>query len=178
MEDSISQKYSTRYWTGQADHLITENHPSGFEINQLLRAEINKIWSFITKQKAHHNRSVSLDDIREAYYKKSKYELSFNEYLQLYIREAKHLEYRTIQVYKSFQNHINKFKPSLQWLDITPTFIDAFNRYLQNDLRLRGASRKKYFDKFRVTYSEGCKQLQIDFGYIILVGHFSIVESQ
>lgn len=168
MEDCIPQKFWSRYWTDQVDHWIAEKHPSSFEINHLLRIEVNKIWSFITKQKAHHNRSVSLDDIREAYYKKSKYELSFNEYLQQYIRKnPEQRRYRTIQVYKSFQNHINEFKPYLPWSELTPILIDNFNRYLQNDKNLKGAARKKYFDKFKVIYRDGCKHLQMDFNHLL-----------
>lgn len=139
-------KITLRYWNGQINDWVRENHPSGFEINQLLRKQIDGIYNFILKQKLR-DRSVSMEDIIEFYHGTSKYDLSFNDYLERYIREARHLEYRTIQVYKSFQNHINEFNPSLQWLDLTPAIIGNFNRYLQNDKNLRGAARKKYFDK-------------------------------
>lgn len=161
MEDAIPQKFSTRYWTGQTNNWIAEFHPSGFEINKLLRDEINKIWSFITKQKANHNRSVTLAEIKEAYYSKSKFDLTFNEYAVRYIRRnPKKLAYRTIQVYKTFLKHLNEFNPKTNWSDLTPALIDQFNTSLLNK-NLKGAARKKYFDKFEVVYKDGCKQLQI-----------------
>ena len=86
---------------------------------------------------------------------------SFNEFVKNYIininvKKQSHEKkaFRTIQAYNSFATKLDEFNPRILFDEINPHLVYRFNEYLSSECQLKGVTRLKYFDKFKVTYKQ------------------------
>lgn len=148
-------KIKKEYWSGKENKWIKESHPNNHEMNGLLHKHLTDLTDYVLRQN-RLNKSVSIDLIKE-YYKKIDSNNYFNEYIETYIKNARHLDLATIKVYKTFQKHFNEFNSKVPFTSLNEQLINSFKDYLQIDKKLKGAATKKYFDKFKVICNEAVR---------------------
>ncbi len=137
---------------------VSNAHPFHLKMNKILENEMNKIDRFFIDE-LDKNRILNIKDIRY-FYQNQKQRESFNEFVtrnhRKYIKDNE-LEYRTFQIYRTFLTHLNEFKPEIRFYEINRALVKDFNQFLLKKKSLKGASRKKYIDKFKVMYKEAAK---------------------
>lgn len=154
-------KIEAQHWAGIRGKWIKSSHHQASNLNDIIRKELEKLEDFKSKNRLL-NRPVNLKEIKTFYQGRSITELSFNQYIERYIREHKELEYTTRQTYRSFLNHLDKFNPSLQIHDINSVLIERFKHYLAGTAGIRGNTAKKYFDKFKKVYRDAAKKRLVE----------------
>ena len=147
---------------------VSSLHPYQNKLNRILAVEMDKIDRFFIDE-LDKDRHLNLKDIRY-YYENQKQRESFNEFVarnhRKYIKDNE-LEYRTFQVYRTFLNHMNEFKPEIRFYEINRQLVIDFNQFLLKKKGLKGASRKKYLDKFKVMYKEAAKAHLVQYDQLL-----------
>lgn len=150
-------KLEKKYWDPEKKRVSTR-HPFQLKLNKILEREIDKIDRHFIDE-LDKDRSLNLKDIRY-FYENQKQRESFNKFIarnhRKYIKDNE-LEYRTFQVYRTFLTHLNEFNPEIRFYQINRQLVLDFNQFMIHTKKLKGASRKKYFDKFKTMYREACK---------------------
>ncbi len=156
-------KLEKKHWDNDKKRVGTK-HPFNIKLNMIMEREMNKIDRFFIDE-LDKERILSVNDIRY-FYKNQKQRESFNEFVsrdhRKYIKDNE-LEHRTFQVYRTFLTHLNEYKPDIRFYEINRDLVKDFNQFLLKKKRLKGASRKKYFDKFKVMYKEAAKKHLVDY---------------
>ena len=103
-----------------------------------------------------YNKQIAFADI--FYHLKKKGDnMIFNDFVREYIRlKPESLEIATWEKYTTFLNHLDEFNPAIPFINLTPSLVKAFKKYLEADKGFTGSTMKVYFDKFKkvVTYAE------------------------
>ncbi|MCK5702953.1 MAG: tyrosine-type recombinase/integrase, partial [Cyclobacteriaceae bacterium] len=63
--------------------------------------------------------------------------------------------------------HMNEFKPEILFYEINRQLVIDFNQFLLKKKSLKGASRKKYLDKFKVMYKEAAKAHLVQYDQLL-----------
>jgi site-specific recombinase XerD len=150
-------KLEQKHWDNDKKS-VSSAHPFHLKLNSILKREHAKLDQYYIDE-LDKDRKPNLKEIRH-FYENQKERESFNEFVLMnhrrYIKENE-LEHRTFQVYRTFLTHLNEFNPEIRFYEITRELVVNFNNFLTREKDLRGASRKKYLDKFRVMYKEAAK---------------------
>ncbi len=150
-------KLERRHWNFDK-RTVSNSHPFHLKLNKILEREMDKIDRHFIDE-LDKERSLNLKDVKY-FYENQKQRESFNEFVsrnhRKYIKENE-LEYRTFQIYRTFLSHLNEFNPEIRFYEITRQLVTDFNQFLIHTKKLKGASRKKDFDKFKTMYREACK---------------------
>ena len=152
-------KIKKEFWNGKQNKWVKETHPGSFEINSLIQKQLAELDKFVLRLKLF-NRPIGFEPIISFFNQKGDGTI-FNDYLDEYIKNIRGLNYRTVQVYKSFQKHLDKFNSQVKFAELNEELVDKFKDYLMNEVGLKGAATKKYFDKF----IKVCKEAEKD-GYL------------
>lgn len=137
---------------------VSSGHPFQLKLNSILKRELAKLDQYYIDE-LDKGRKPNLSDIRY-FYENQKERESFNEFVsrnhRKYIKDNE-LEHRTFQVYRTFLTHLNEFNPDIRFYEISRELVVGFNNFLARKKKLKGASRKKYLDKFKVMHKEAAK---------------------
>ncbi len=141
------------------------------KLNAILEAEITKLDRYFIDE-LDKKRKPTLQDIR-AFYENQKQRESFNDFVEgnirKYIKENE-IEHRTFQVYPTFMQHLNEFRPAIRFYKLTRELVMDFNQFLITYKKQRGASRKKYIDKFKVMFKEAAKTNLVKYDEFLFSG--------
>ncbi|NQZ75242.1 MAG: site-specific integrase [Ekhidna sp.] len=147
-------------WIGNTKQdLYVLNEDVNRAIKEILHS--SKDW---VQGKVLNGHPITIEEIKEQVVGVKANE-TFNEFVDRYIRninkrksESEKFEFGTIKVYKTYKRHLNDFRESIQFNELSPTLAHEFERFLAVDRNLNGASRNKYFDKFKITYRAAFKE--------------------
>jgi site-specific recombinase XerD len=163
-------KLEKRYWDENKQR-INSTHPFQLKLNAILSAEITKLERYYIDE-LDKERIPTLQDIR-AFYKNQKHRECFNDFVEANIRKyikENELEHRTFQVYRTFMQHLKEFRPEIKFYELTRELIKDFNQFLIIQKKQKGASRKKYMDKFKVMYKQAAKANLVTYDGLLFSG--------
>ncbi|NJN25188.1 MAG: site-specific integrase [Cyclobacteriaceae bacterium] len=150
-------KLEKKYWDFEKK-CVGNSHPHQSKLNSILNREKEKLDRYYIDE-LDKQRILNLKDIRH-FYENQKERESFNEFVAMnhkkYIKDNE-LEHRTFQVYRTFLTHLNDFNAHIRFYELSRELVIDFNNFLIKKKKLKGASRKKYLDKFKVMYKEAAK---------------------
>ena len=177
--------YLRIYYRGKTDYVLLDRVPSIHKRDWIgdmqqdiyvLNPEINKLIREIlfatrdwVQSKVLQGHSISVMEIKE-HLQIAKTNETFNDFVDRFIRninkrksDAEKLSFRTIQTYRSFEVRLNEFRSEIRLDEVTPSMAHEFERYLAVDCNLRGVTRAKHFDKFKIgLYYSDIRQLTHD----------------
>ena len=172
--------YLRIYYRGKTDYVLLDRVPSIHKRDWIgdmqqdiyvLNPEINKLIREIlfatrdwVQSKVLQGHSISVMEIKE-HLQIAKTNETFNDFVDRFIRninkrksDAEKLSFRTIQTYRSFEVRLNEFRSEIRLDEVTPSMAHEFERYLAVDCNLRGVTRAKHFDKFKIVYRAALKE--------------------
>ncbi|UXX78014.1 site-specific integrase [Reichenbachiella carrageenanivorans] len=149
-----------RDWIGDTHQDLYVLKP---EINRIIRDILFHTRDWV-QDRILMGHPLTVKEIKE-HLQLSKTNETFNEFIDRYIRhinkrksDEEKLSPLTVQTYRSFEVRLNEFRPDIRFDDLTPTFIYEFERFLAVDCKLRGVTRVKHFDKFKICYRAALKE--------------------
>lgn len=150
-------KLESKFWD-ENKKCVSSAHPFHLKLNGIIKKEQSKIEQFHIDQ-LDKGKIPNLSDTRY-FYENQKERESFNLFVAKNIRnyiKKNELEHRTYQAYNTFRSHLDEFNPEIRFYQLSRDLVSDFNQFLLIRKKLNGATRKKYFDKFKTMYKEASK---------------------
>ena len=173
-------KVHKRDWLGDAQQDLYVINP---RVNKLICNALHSAreWS---QDKVLRGDPLSVAEIKN-HLKVSQTTETFNEFVDRFIininrnkNEHEKLSFRTIQTYRSFEGRLNEFSPEIRFDDLTPSFVSSFERFLAINCKLKGVTRSKHFDKFRICYRGALKEGLVKYDEKLLFDDIKIKEEK
>lgn len=158
---AVPQKVSQLQWNGKEDSWVKNNHPFAFEINNKI-IEKKNIVNDLIKRSYNFNKPVTFETIFRQLKKKGNSK-SFYAFMEGFIKNPpEKLEANTIKKYNTCLTHLKSFRKELYFSEIDNSLIKEFNKYMQTDLNLNGATCKKYLEALKRVIREARKDSYLD----------------
>jgi site-specific recombinase XerD len=153
-------KIALSHWNNRVSYnnYVKNTHPLAFEINNEIQTLMDKVLQVV---KRNYGTQLSFEEVLKSLKRKGDGNV-FNDYVQEYIKNpAQRLDDSTLEKYKIFLMHLNNFNPKVRFNDLNSKLISDFQRYLQVDRKLSGATVKSYFDKFKVVVNQAEREMYL-----------------
>jgi site-specific recombinase XerD len=155
------KKIGKEFWAGKQNKWVKESHPLSFDINSLLQQKLLALARF-EMTLVQNRRAITFDKFKDHFFRKGDGQV-FNDYVDDYIKNIKDLAPNTIKVYNSFSTHLDNFNKRIYFHELTEDLVKEFDDFLINkETTVRGAARKKYFDKFKKICKQAKRQGYLD----------------
>jgi hypothetical protein len=129
----IPQKIAESDWNfkNHGIEFVKLQNPYSFEINCTISDYIQRVQE-VVKRYYLQKSPLSLSIIKTEILGNKEKAVSFNNYVSNYIKKpTDKLEEGTLNKYKSFLAHLNKFNPKIEFAQITPDFVTKFKQFLE-----------------------------------------------
>lgn len=146
----------------KGENYVKNSNPNAFIINKTIIDFKQKVSEIVYKL-ISSKKQLTHSNIYEFLNTKSEF-LTFNDFVKNYIKHPKEkLELATLTKYKTFSSHLDAFKSSISFEELTSELVINFKKFLEVDKGFLGSTIKSYFDKFKKIVTQAEREGYLDY---------------